>query len=338
MPITLPSYDSKPKFLLFDKDQLQSEILKGNRIALARGITLVESTNKEHQKLASELLIGIAPFTGDSYRIAITGSPGAGKSTFINSFGSFLCGMGKKVAVLSIDPSSEKSKGSILGDKTRMEELSKNSLAFIRPSPSGGELGGIARRTREAMLLCEAAGYEIILVETVGVGQNETAVHHLTDMFLLLLVTGSGDDLQGIKRGIMEIADLLIINKSDGENSKRAEQYRLEIAHAIHLFMANPNGWTAQTLACSSLENKGMESIWHQVETFFHQMKLSSFLENRRLEQNTFWLDKLLEEALNQAFLSSKTYQKFAENRPGFLSYFEAQQIVNEFINQSHLH
>ena len=317
-----------------DTNTIVNELLQGNRVALARAITLAESTRLEHQQVAGEILHRVITNTGNSLRIAITGAPGAGKSTFINSLGTLLCGLGKKVAVLSIDPSSEISKGSILGDKTRMEELSRNPSAFIRPSPSGGELGGVARRTREAMLLCEAAGYDVVLIETVGVGQNETAVQYLTDMFVLLLVTGSGDDLQGIKRGIMEMADLFVINKADGDNLLKAKQYRTEIAQAIHLFRAADNGWITPILSCSSLDHTGMEAIWRQIETFFQQMKLSGYLNNRRLEQNTFWSVKVLEEALNQAFLSSETYREFAKNRPDIITSLEAQQVVNEFLTQ----
>ena len=318
---------------MIDIKELHAQILKGNRMALARAITLVESSKITHQNLASSLLKGLASYTGKSYRIAITGAPGAGKSTFINSFGSFLCGIEKKVAVLTIDPSSALSKGSILGDKTRMEELSKNPLAFIRPSPSGGEMGGIARRTREAILLCEAAGFDIILVETVGVGQNETVVKQLTDMFLLLLVTGSGDDLQGIKRGIMEMADLLLINKADGENMRQSEQYRIEIANAMHLFMANPNGWVTQSLSCSSVEHTGMEKIWNEIQRFFAHVTINNQLEKQRLEQHGYWFHKLLEEALLHSFLSSETYLKFNTDHTDLFTASDALKMVQDFRN-----
>ena len=231
-------------------------IKEGSRALLSQAITLIESALPEHQSLSQELIKRCLPLSGKSIRIGITGVPGAGKSTFIESFGGFLTAKGHHLAVLAIDPSSERSGGSILGDKTRMEELSADERAFIRPSPSGGTTGGVARKTRESIILCEAAGYDTIIVETVGVGQSETAVHSMVDFFLLLMIPGAGDELQGMKRGIMEMADMIVINKADGDTLTLARKAKTEYTNAMHLFPLPPSGWAPAVLTCSSLENK----------------------------------------------------------------------------------
>lgn len=315
-----------------DISELTTRLLSGDRIALARAITLAESQLTEHQVYASEILQNINSKTGNSLRIAITGVPGAGKSTFINCLGERLCQAGNKVAVLSIDPSSEKSKGSILGDKTRMEALSKEENAFIRPSPSSGELGGVARRTREALLLCEAAGYEIILIETVGVGQSETAVQHLSDIFVLLLITGAGDDLQGIKRGIMELADIIVINKADGENLNVAKSYRQQIANSIHLFPASNSGWIPQTLTCSSIQNTDIDKVWSSIESYFIKVKSNGFFKSKREKEIEYWQQKNIEEILVSDFQKSHIFKTFLnQNRSADLGFNELRKLINNY-------
>jgi len=247
---------------------LLNKIIKGDVSGLSEGITLLESSRQEDNEKAQELLKLALPHSGRSIRIGITGVPGVGKSTFIESFGIELIKREKRVAVLAIDPSSEKSGGSILGDKTRMVELSTNKNAFIRPSATAGSLGGVARKTRESILLCEAAGYDVILVETVGVGQSEIAVHSMTDFFLLLMLAGAGDELQGIKRGIMEMADSILITKTDGKNIKMANLARTEYKNALHLFPPNDNGWIPQIETISALEEKGIEKVWQIISSF----------------------------------------------------------------------
>ena len=249
-------------------NKLSQEVIAGNRSALARAITLVESTLFEHQQEAQSILQDILPHSGQSLRIGITGVPGVGKSTFIEALGKHLTAQGIKVAVLAIDPSSKKSGGSILGDKTRMYELSVDDLAFIRPSPTSGSLGGVAKKTRESILLCETAGYEVILIETVGVGQSETAVHSMVDVFVLLMLAGAGDELQGIKRGIMEMSDILLINKADGNNLITAKKAQAQYKSALHLFPPKPNGWTPKVGICSALEKQHIDQAWETIETY----------------------------------------------------------------------
>ncbi|WP_061231734.1 methylmalonyl Co-A mutase-associated GTPase MeaB [Leptospira interrogans] len=273
-------------------------ILSGDRVMLARAITLVESTRTDHKELAEKIINSCLPHSGKSIRIGITGIPGVGKSTFIESFGMYLISQGKKLAVLTIDPSSQISGGSILGDKTRMSELSKNESAFIRPSPSGDSLGGVARKTRETIYLCEAAGFDTILVETVGVGQSETAVHSMVDLFLLLLIAGAGDELQGIKRGIMEMADLFAITKADGDNKVRAERTRIETQSAIHFFPKQENSWIPKVLTCSSLSGEGIGEIWNQILEYEKVLKLNGHFEIRRTNQSKYWLEETVSENL----------------------------------------
>lgn len=277
---------------------LAKEIINGNITALAQGITLIESTLLEDEKKAQDLLAKCLPKSGNSIRIGITGVPGVGKSTFIETFGKLFTSQGKKVAVLAIDPTSEKTQGSILGDKSRMHQLSTDKNAFIRPSPSSGTLGGVANKTRESIILCEAAGFEIILVETVGVGQSETTVKNLVDFFLLLMLAGAGDELQGIKRGITELADALIITKSDGDNIQKAKNAALEYKRALHLFPANDNGWTPKVSIASSLDNTGILEIAETINTFDSQMLDNSWKSKNRYNQKKYWLHLKAKEEL----------------------------------------
>ncbi|MBI1306801.1 MAG: methylmalonyl Co-A mutase-associated GTPase MeaB [Bacteroidetes bacterium] len=273
----------------------------GNRASLAKAITLVESDSEKHIAKAAELLERCLPYTGKSIRIGITGSPGAGKSTFINAFGKHLIDKhNKRVAVLAVDPSSRLSGGSILGDKTRMPELAVDEDAFIRPSPSRGDLGGVAARTRESVLLCEAAGYDVILVETVGVGQSETAVHEMVDFFLLILLPGSGDDLQGIKKGIMEMTDLVVVNKADGDMLKKAGESQSFYRQALMLMHSRRSNWSTPVLLASSTENSGMEEIWKTITEFVSVQKESSAWDENRSLQNITWFDRHLEEAVGR--------------------------------------
>ena len=276
--------------------ELSSEILNGNISALAKGITLVESTLLSDQKKAQQLLQKCSNKSRKTLRIGITGSPGVGKSTFIETFGELLTNKGKKVAVLAIDPSSEKTKGSILGDKSRMNKLSSNKNAFIRPSPSSGTLGGVTNKTRESILLCEAAGFDTILIETVGVGQSETTVSNLVDVFLLLMLAGAGDELQGIKRGIMEVADAIAITKADGDNTLKAKKAALEYKNAIHLFPPMQNGWIPQVNTCSAIENIGISQILENIEKFDRHMISNGWKQKNRDKQNKFWLHLLIKE------------------------------------------
>ncbi|MFM1874697.1 MAG: hypothetical protein RL266_434 [Bacteroidota bacterium] len=285
-----------------DLKEWQEAITAGDRVALARAITLVESTRDEQMEQAAELLRLCALHTADSQRIGITGVPGVGKSTFIDAFGSMLTESGRKVAVLAVDPSSDISHGSILGDKTRMERLSADPNAFIRPTATSGSLGGVARKTRETITLCEAAGFDTILIETVGVGQSETAVHSMVDMFVLLVLATAGDELQGIKRGIMEMADLVIINKDDGENANYTKLSKASYHQALHMFPAKESNWTVPVLSCSSTLGNGMEEILKTVDRFFHHVKVSGWLKTKRMEQNGYWLTTAISEELNHRF------------------------------------
>ncbi|MPQ47579.1 methylmalonyl Co-A mutase-associated GTPase MeaB [Marinifilum sp. N1E240] len=277
-------------------------ILAGDRGILSQAITLIESSKYEHQKIAQEIIERCLPYSGKSVRIGITGVPGAGKSTFIEAFGKHVTGQGNKLAVLAIDPSSERSKGSILGDKTRMEELSVDANAYIRPSPSAGSLGGVARKTRESLILCEAAGFDTILIETVGVGQSETAVHSMVDFFLLIKIAGAGDELQGIKRGIMEMADAISINKADGNNVHKAQLARVQFENALHLFPQSPSGWTPKVLTCSSLEKTGIDTIWDNILEYCSHTQQNGYFEQRRSEQAKYWMYETINEQLKDGF------------------------------------
>ena len=278
-------------------------VLAGDRMVLARAITLVESNLASDGELSARLLNALLPDTGRALRVGITGVPGAGKSTFIDALGMHLIhGLGENVAVLSVDPSSAISGGSILGDKTRMERLAVEERAFIRPSPSQGFLGGVTRRTRETMLLCEAAGYRNILVETVGVGQSETAVRSMTDFFLLLMLAGAGDELQGMKRGIIEMLDGMAINKADGDNKPKAERARIEYAGALHLFPATADGWTPRVLTCSSVTREGIDEVWQMVREHRALLEGNGYLAERRKRQALEWMDELTMLGLEEMF------------------------------------
>jgi LAO/AO transport system kinase len=280
-------------------------VLSQDRFLLARTITLIESTLPAHQKLAREIVNQLLPQTGKAIRIGITGVPGAGKSTYIESFGTMLTDLGLKVAVLAIDPSSTRSGGSILGDKTRMEKLAVNNNAFIRPSPTSGTLGGVSRKTRETMLVCEAAGYDVVIIETVGVGQSETTVASMVDFFLVLMIAGAGDELQGMKKGVLEVADAIVINKADGDNIMPAKMAQKEYQAALHMLMpASPN-WSSPVLTCSSTENKGIKEIWQTI--LEHKKKLTNAGEMaaKRKEQDLEWMSFLLDEGLRQWFYTN---------------------------------
>ena len=285
---------------------LTKGVLRGDIPYLSRAITFIESTSNKHFHIARELIENCLPYSGKSVRIGITGVPGVGKSTFIESLGTTLTKMGEKVAVLAVDPSSSISKGSILGDKTRMQDLVKEKNAFIRPSPAGHSLGGVARKTRETIILCEAAGYTILLVETVGVGQSETAVHGMVDFFLLLQLAGAGDELQGIKRGIVEMADAIAINKADGTNQKQADLAKVEFTRALHLYPPKKNGWIPKVLSCSATEKTGISEIWEIIKTFVNENKHSGNFDINRKEQNKYWLIQSIDDQLKQQFYQNK--------------------------------
>ena len=292
----------KSKRKILSADDYVHGILEGNITLLSQAVTLVESNKPEHQKVAQEIIIKCLPHAGKSIRLGITGVPGAGKSTFIESLGKMITGEGGKLAVLAIDPSSERSKGSILGDKTRMEELSSDPNAYIRPSPAAGSLGGVARKTREIIILCEAAGFNTIFIETVGVGQSETAVHSMVDFFLLLQIAGAGDELQGIKRGIMEMADTIIINKADGDNNEKAQLAAAQFRSALHLFPPAGSGWSPRVLTCSALENKGIQEIWGTVNEYIGSTKENNYFNIRRNDQAKFWMYETINETLRNNF------------------------------------
>jgi LAO/AO transport system kinase len=292
-------------------DELFCGILKGERTALAQGITLVESSLAEHQSKAQELIQKCLPHSGNSLRIGITGSPGAGKSSFIEAFGVYLIEEHKKkLAVLAIDPTSQRTKGSILGDKTRMNELSSKEEAFIRPSPSGSSLGGVAQKTRESILLCEAAGYSIILIETVGVGQSETAVHGMADFFLLLMLAGAGDELQGIKRGIMEMCDGMAITKCDGQNINRAMAARSEYQGALHLFPATSYNWMPRVIATSSVTKEGLPEVWKMISEFENTVKQNGWFSEHRKEQQKNWMETRIHDSIMHDFYNNPLVKK----------------------------
>lgn len=318
-------------------------ILQSDVAILSRAITLVESTNQINQNLAQEIINGIIIKTGNSFRIGVTGVPGVGKSTFIESFGKEVIANGHKLAVLAIDPSSNKSKGSILGDKTRMEELSTNPNVYIRPSPSSGNLGGVTRVTYETILLCEAAGFDFIIVETVGVGQSEIAVSKVTDFFLLLMLAGAGDELQGIKRGIMEMADALIISKADGDNLNKAKAAKLEYAHAMHHFQKSQSGWIPRADICSSISNLGIKSVYKMIMEY-RQFVLSTdyFLVNRKQQQFELFSSSM-EDHLKNYFYSSIFIQKkikefhLLNNTDSIQPFLLAKNIVDEFFKNNEI-
>ena len=319
--------------------EFKEGILAGDRVLLAQAITLVESGLSADQELATALIQELLPHTGNSFRIGVTGVPGVGKSSFIEVFGERLLDAGKKVAVLAVDPSSSLSKGSILGDKTRMERLALDKRAFIRPSPSSSTLGGVAGKTREAILLCEAAGFDLILVETVGVGQSETAVKSMVDFFLLLLLAGAGDELQGIKKGIVEMADGFLIHKADGDNLELAAQARVAYQNAVHLIPPSEKGWAPKIMLASSVTSMGMQDLAEVLASYQQQMKGSGFWEKNRGLQRLTWLEDQIQELLGRAFLNHTTVKETLERekpsvQSGLLSpSMLAHQVLDLFLN-----
>lgn len=297
-----PPIDHLVKEKHYNLDALVNGVLKSDRTLLAKAITLIESNAEKHFEMGQELIKELLPFSGKSIRIGITGIPGVGKSTFIENFGLYLIEKGHKVAVLAIDPSSTLSKGSILGDKTRMEILSQNMSSFIRPSPSAGILGGVARKTRETIILCEAAGYDIILIETVGVGQSEITVRSMVDFFLLMQIAGAGDELQGIKRGIIELADLIVFNKADGDNIQRTELAKQELQNVLHYIRNATQDWQTKVLACSAINKTGLASIWENISAFQYLTQKNGYFAKRRREQNIEWFHNLIDESVLHNF------------------------------------
>lgn len=294
----------------FTVDEYTQGILSGDISMLSQAVTLIESSKPEHQEIAQAIINKCLPYSGNSVRVGITGVPGAGKSTSIDSFGMHLISKGHKLAVLAIDPSSERSKGSILGDKTRMEKLSVQKDAFIRPSPSAGSLGGVARKTRETIILCEAAGFDYIFVETVGVGQSEIAVHSMVDFFLLIQLSGTGDELQGIKRGIMEMADGIVINKADGDNIKKANMAQRQLKNALHLFPMAESGWTPEVLTYSGFYSLGIVEVWDMIFRYIEFVKENNYFDTRRNNQAKYWMYETINERLRNDFYQNVEIEK----------------------------
>ena len=303
----------KKKRKLPTAEQFFEGIRKGDITLLSQAVTLVESARSDHQEIAQQIIEKCLPFAGNSVRLGITGVPGAGKSTTIEALGMHIIRRGGKLAVLAIDPSSERSKGSILGDKTRMEELSAEPNAYIRPSPSAGSLGGVARKTRETIILCEAAGFDTIFIETVGVGQSETAVHSMVDFFLLIMLAGAGDELQGIKRGIMEMADAIAINKADGNNVQKAQRAKAEYTSALHLFPPAQSGWIPRVETCSALENTGVSELWDMVGEYVDKTKENGYFSHRRKEQSQYWMFETINEKLKASFYNNSEIAALTE-------------------------
>lgn len=320
--------------------ELVEGIMRGDVTTLSRAVTLVESLNPDHQVVAQEVIEKCLPYSGNSRRIGITGVPGAGKSTSIDVFGLHVLRDGGKLAVLAIDPSSERTKGSILGDKTRMEKLAVHPNAFIRPSPSAGSLGGVARKTRETIILCEAAGFNNIFVETVGVGQSETAVHSMVDFFLLIQLAGTGDELQGIKRGIMEMADGIVINKADGDNIPRAQLAQAQFRNALHLFPPTASGWTPEVLTYSGYYEIGIPEVWDMIDRYFEFAKGNGYFERRRLEQSRYWMYESIDEALRSRFYGNPdVHDMLADKERRVLdnrlsSFVAAREVLDFYFNK----
>jgi len=328
----------RSKYKLLALDEYVDGIISCNRTILGQAITLVESSLPEHNELAQQIIEKCLPHTENSIRVGITGVPGVGKSTFIEALGRHLTSSGHKLAVLAIDPSSQRSKGSILGDKTRMEELSVDPNAFIRPSPSAGSLGGVARKTRETIILCEAAGFDVIFIETVGVGQSETMVHSMVDFFLLLMLAGAGDELQGIKKGIMEMADSLVINKADGDNLLKAKLAKQEYENALHLFPPNESGWYPKVTTCSSISKEGIETVWKIINQFKKEMIGSGYFDKRRQEQMQLSMLSSIEDRLMTDFYGNSNVMnlmhelstKLQQNQ--ISSYAAAKQLMEVYL------
>ncbi|MGI2326630.1 methylmalonyl Co-A mutase-associated GTPase MeaB [Planococcus sp. YIM B11945] len=303
----------KPPGAALNIAEIAEGVKSGSRLYLGKAITLLESSNPAHKAQGQELLNQLLPFTGNSIRIGITGVPGAGKSTFIETFGGMLTELGKRVAVLAIDPSSSLTGGSILGDKTRMEQLARNPHAFIRPSPTAGTLGGVHKKTRETMLLCEAAGYDVILVETVGVGQSETLVRGMVDLFMLLVLTGAGDELQGMKKGILELADAIVVHKADSNNAKLAKKTQAEYKQMLHFLQPATESWKTQALTASSLEQTGIRDIWDMVEQFEETVQASGYWQKRRQEQTKDWFGSMIADELHSRFFSQSAKRELVK-------------------------
>jgi len=339
-PIVNPHLKKIIKKKTLTAEQYIEGILKGDMSTLSQAITLVESSLPRHKEVAEKIIDGCLPHSGNSLRIGITGVPGVGKSTFIEAMGMEIINAGNKLAVLAIDPSSERTKGSILGDKTRMEELSTSKNAFIRPSPSAGSLGGVARKTRESIILCEAAGFNVIFIETVGVGQSETAVHSMVDFFLLLMLAGAGDELQGIKRGIMEMADAIAITKSDGNNVHKAGLARVQYQNALHLFPKQPSGWDPKVLTCSSVDKNGLPDIWNTIKDYKELTTENKYFTIRRADQSKYWMHETINERLKDMFFGNpdiaekiKTYEKKVINNE-ISSFNAAHFLLDEYIKK----
>lgn len=314
-PIVNPYMKQRRRRTLPSASELVEGILKGDMTTLSRAVTLVESLSPDHQAIAQEVIEKCLPHSGNSRRIGITGVPGAGKSTSIDVFGLHVLRGGGKLAVLAIDPSSERTKGSILGDKTRMEKLAVHPDAFIRPSPSAGSLGGVARKTRETIVLCEAAGYDNIFVETVGVGQSETAVHSMVDFFLLIQLAGTGDELQGIKRGIMEMADGIVINKADGDNIDRATLAQAQFRSALHLFPPTTSGWMPEVLCYSGYYELGIPEVWDMIDRYFKFVKENGYFERKRQQQARYWMFETIDEQLKAHFYNNPDVEAMLRDR-----------------------
>ena len=318
-------------------DSLFPRLIEGNMEVLSTCITLLESTREDDKHVADELIKRSLNYSGKSIRIGITGVPGVGKSTFIESFGKIITDKGLKLAVLAIDPSSSSSGGSILGDKTRMHEMSVHPNVFIRPSAAGGTLGGVARKTRESIFLCEAAGFDVVIIETVGVGQSETLVHSMVDFFLLLMLSGAGDELQGIKRGIMEMADALVITKADGDNERKAELAAREYANAMHLFPAKKSQWIPNSFTCSSQENRNIDKVWETIESYVNSTKINGWWEEHRHVQDKFWLRETLKELILHEFFSNEQLVEELKKREELVfkghmsSFFAAEELYQLF-------
>lgn len=321
----------------YSLDQYVKGILEGDRTVLGQAITLIESSRGEHMEMAQQIIEKCLPYAGDSIRIGITGVPGVGKSTFIESLGTKITHSGQKLAVLAVDPTSERSGGSIMGDKTRMEKLAADDNAFIRPSPSGDSLGGVARKTRETVVLCEAAGFNNIFIETVGVGQSETSVNSMVDFFLLLMLAGAGDELQGIKRGIMEMADAIAITKADGNNMQKAEMAQKEYQKALHLFPPPESGWEARVLTCSALFNQGIDNIWETILEFINYTKNNGHFTRNRRKQSKYWMYETINQILRDNFYQTDFIKDQLQNyekevlEGNMSSFMAAKALLNQY-------
>ncbi|MBP8904713.1 MAG: methylmalonyl Co-A mutase-associated GTPase MeaB [Paludibacteraceae bacterium] len=339
VPIINPYSKKRIKRRRFTPGEYLEGILRGEVSVLGQAVTLVESSLPEDHAIAQEVIEKCLPYAGKSIRIGITGVPGAGKSTFIEALGMHILQHGHKLAVLAIDPSSERTKGSILGDKTRMEELSVARNAFIRPSPSAGSLGGVARKTRESIVLCEAAGFDTVFVETVGVGQSETAVHSMVDFFLLIQLAGTGDELQGIKRGIMEMADGIAINKSDGTNIEKSKLARQQYKNALHLFPMPESGWNPEVITCSAIEKNGIADVWQMILNYIEFVKKSGFFEKKRTYQSKYWMYESINEKLKSNFYNNRIIQQLLQDAEQRVlkneqsSFIAANQLLDTYKN-----